>query len=63
VSRTGGPLARESQARPAVGFGKLEVSQVRVADPRPPLVFTCHPDRTPQREIVDPIPWNCATAS
>jgi beta-fructofuranosidase len=27
------------------GFGELEVSQVRVVDDRPVLVFTCHPDQ------------------
>ena len=29
----------------AAGFGELEVSQVRVVDGRPLLVFTCHPDQ------------------
>jgi beta-fructofuranosidase len=32
------------------GFGQLEVSQVRVVDGRPVLVFTCHPDeQSPER--------------
>ena len=30
---------------PGAGFGELEVSQVRIVDGRPVLVFTCHPDQ------------------
>jgi len=33
------------------GFGELEVSQVRVVDGRPVLVFTCHPDQQTDEQI------------
>jgi beta-fructofuranosidase len=32
-------------SEPGTGFGELEVSQVRIVDGRPVLVFTCHPDQ------------------
>lgn len=32
-------------SEPGAGFGELEVSQVRIVDGRPLLVFTCHPDQ------------------
>jgi hypothetical protein len=39
----------EWELRPPIsrpgGFGELEVSQVRIVEDRPVLVFTCHPDQ------------------
>ena len=32
-------------SEPGAGFGELEVSQVRIVDGEPVLVFTCHPDQ------------------
>jgi beta-fructofuranosidase len=32
-------------SEPGAGFGELEVSQVRIVEGRPVLVFTCHPDQ------------------
>ncbi|HUA43866.1 MAG TPA: hypothetical protein VMA77_01485 [Solirubrobacteraceae bacterium] len=32
-------------SEPGAGFGELEVSQARIVDGRPLLVFTCHPDQ------------------
>ncbi len=32
-------------SEPGAGFGELEVSQVRIVEGRPILVFTCHPDQ------------------
>ena len=32
-------------SEPGAGFGELEVSQVRIVDGQPLLVFTCHPDQ------------------
>ncbi len=32
-------------SRSGAGFGELEVSQVRIVDGQPVLVFTCHPDQ------------------
>jgi len=33
------------------GFGELEVSQVRIVDGRPLLVFTCHPDQQSPEQL------------
>jgi beta-fructofuranosidase len=32
-------------------FGELEVSQVRIVDGEPLLVFTCHPDQQPPEQL------------
>jgi beta-fructofuranosidase len=36
---------------PGPGFGELEVSQVRIVDGRPLLVFTCHPDQQSPEQL------------
>jgi beta-fructofuranosidase len=41
----GPPLSRPG------GFGELEVSQVRIVDGRPLLVFTCHPDQQSPEQL------------
>lgn len=36
---------------PGAGFGELEVSQVRIVDGQPLLVFTCHPDQQSAAQV------------
>ncbi len=36
---------------PGAGFGELEVSQVRIVDGQPLLVFTCHPDQQSPEQL------------
>ena len=36
---------------PGPGFGELEVSQVRIVDGQPLLVFTCHPDQQSPQQL------------
>jgi len=36
---------------PGAGFGELEVSQVRIVEGRPVLVFTCHPDQQTAEQL------------
>ncbi len=38
-------------SRPGAGFGELEVSQVRIVDGQPLLVFTCHPDQQSEEQL------------
>jgi beta-fructofuranosidase len=38
-------------SRPGAGFGELEVSQVRIVDGQPLLVFTCHPDQQSPEQL------------
>lgn len=53
-ARSADMLAWELQppiSEPGAGFGELEVSQVRVLDGQPLLVFTCHPDQQPPEQL------------
>ena len=36
---------------PGAGFGELEVSQVRIVDGQPLLMFTCHPDQQSAKQL------------
>ena len=38
-------------SRSGAGFGELEVSQVRIVDGQPLLVFTCHPDQQSEEQL------------
>ncbi len=38
-------------SQPGAGFGELEVSQVRIVQDRPVLVFTCHPDQQSDEQL------------
>ncbi len=38
-------------SEPGAGFGELEVSQVRIVDGQPLLVFTCHPEQQSPEQL------------